>query len=109
MSLYEQLKQLFPEHTPAEEPQKEAPKEAFFLQSAPLLCKFEKRNGKPQTLIEGYNGADSDFKKLTQLLKTSLSVGGSYKNEVIIIQGNYRDRIMEILKQKGFNVKRVGG
>ena len=52
---------------------------------------------------------NSDFKILTKELKTTLGVGGSFKNETIIIQGDYRDKIMQILKEKGFKVKRVGG
>ena len=77
--------------------------------TTPIICKYEKRKGKPITILEGYNGADEDFKKLAQHLKTNLSVGGSYKHERIIIQGDYRDKIMEILVEIGFNVKRVGG
>ena len=50
-----------------------------------------------------------DFKILAKEIKTKLSVGGSFKNESIIIQGDYRDKIMEILQNKGFSVKRVGG
>ena len=48
-------------------------------------------------------------KKLAKEIKTKLSVGGSYKDDKIIIQGDYRNEIMEILKAKGFKVKRVGG
>ena len=59
--------------------------------------------------MEGYNGAIDDFKILAKELKTTLSVGGSFKDDKIIIQGDFRDKIMQILKQKGFNVKRVGG
>lgn len=106
--LQEQLKKLFPEHIQETEEQTEE-KHSIWLQDEPLLCKYEKRNGKPQIIIEGYTGADSDFKILTKELKTTLGVGGSFKNETIIIQGDYRDKIMQILKEKGFKVKRVGG
>lgn len=108
MDLKDQLKNLFPEHTPREAP-KETPKKDLWMQEDPIICKYEKRKGKPITILEGYTGADADFKKLAKELKTSLSVGGSFKDNKIIIQGDYRDRIMAILKEKGFSVKRVGG
>jgi translation initiation factor 1 len=79
------------------------------MQEDPILCKYEKRKGKPVTILEGYTGAMEDFKILAKELKTALSVGGSFKDDKIIIQGDYRDKIMQILKQKGFTVKRVGG
>ena len=109
MDLGDQLKNLFPDHVPAEEPESNKEKPAYWLQDAPIICKYEKRKGKPVTILEGYNGADSDFKKLTKDLKTLLGVGGSFKNETIIIQGDYRDKIMDFLKESGFSVKRVGG
>lgn len=109
MDLQDQLKNLFPDHVPSEPEQKKEEKSDFWIQDEALLCKFERRRGKVNTIIEGYNGADVDFKELTRQLKNHLSVGGSYKNEQIIIQGDYRDRIMDFLKEKGFNVKRVGG
>lgn len=108
MDLSDQLKNLFPEHVPSKEEQA-SQKQDIWLQDDPIICKYEKRKGKPITILEGYNGADSDFKKLAKELKTRLSVGGSFKNDSIIIQGDYRDQIMEILKEKGFKVKRVGG
>ncbi|MDY0779293.1 translation initiation factor [Tenacibaculum sp. IB213877] len=107
MDLQDQLKNLFPEHK-FEEPAAEK-KPDVWLQDEPIICKYEKRKGKPITILEGYNGATEDFKKLTKEIKTKLSVGGSFKDEKIIIQGDYRDKIMELLKNKGFNVKRVGG
>ena len=108
MDFKDQLKNLFPDHIIEDEPVK-VNKSNIWLQDEPLLCKYEKSKGKPITIIEGYNGAVKDFKILAKEIKTKLSVGGSFKNESIIIQGDYRDKIMEILQNKGFSVKRVGG
>jgi len=107
-SLEDQLKNLFPDHEPNEVSETEA-ESTLWLQNEPLICKYEKRKGKPITIIEGYTGADSDFKILAKEIKQLLSVGGSFKNEQIIIQGDYRDKIMAFLKDKGFKIKRVGG
>jgi len=109
MDLQDQLKNLFPDHTTAPTDTSEDSKDSLWVQEDPILCKYEKRKGKPITILEGYTGATEDFKKLAKELKTKLSVGGSFKDNKIIIQGDYRDKIMAILKEKGFNVKRVGG
>ena len=109
MDLKDQLKQLFPDHKAEIDKEEKIEKSEFWIQDEPLVCKYEKRKGKPITIIENYNGAPNDFKTLTKSLKSLLSVGGSFKDEKIIIQGNYRDKIMEFLKSKGFQVKRVGG
>ncbi len=108
MDLQDQLKNLFPEHVPSEEPEN-VEESTIWLQDEPMICKYEKRKGKATTIIEGYTGATSDFKQLAKEIKKLLSVGGSFKNEQIIIQGDYRDKIMSFLKDKGFKVKRVGG
>lgn len=111
MDLQDQLKNLFPDHQTNEEAN-EAQNETsdlLWVQDEPLLCKYEKRKGKPITIIDGYTGATEDFKKLAKDLKVALGVGGSFKNEQIIIQGDYRVKIMELLKEIGFKVKRVGG
>ncbi|MDX1363504.1 translation initiation factor [Arenibacter latericius] len=109
MDLKDQLKNLFPDHQIEENEKETKEEDGIWLQDNPIICKYEKRKGKPITILEGYTGADSDFKKLAKELKTKLSVGGTIKDETIIIQGDYRDKIMEILKNKGFKVKRVGG
>ena len=110
MDLKDQLKNLCPDHPDPDQGNEEtAPEDTLWKQEAPILCRFEKRRGKPVTVLEGYTGADSDFKKLCRDLKQRLGVGGSWKDELIIIQGDYRDKIMDILKEMGFRVKRVGG
>ncbi|SFD40189.1 translation initiation factor [Algibacter pectinivorans] len=109
MDLQDQLKNLFPEHVEEETPSEINDSENIWMQDDPILCKYEKRKGKPITILEGYTGATEDFKILAKEIKTKLSVGGSFKDDKIIIQGDYRDKIMQMLKDKGFNVKRVGG
>ena len=79
------------------------------MQDDPIICKYEKRKGKPITILEGYNGSKEDFKTLAKTLKKNLSVGGGIKDDAIIIQGDYRDKIMQLLSGMGFKVKRVGG
>ncbi|MCK5401482.1 MAG: translation initiation factor [Flavobacteriaceae bacterium] len=109
MDLQDQLKNLFPGHSPIESTEDIKESQKIWIQHEPIICKYEKRKGKPITILEGYTGATDDFKNLAKELKKKLSVGGSFKDDKIIIQGNYRDKIMQILKEKGFAVKRVGG
>ena len=109
MDLQDQLKKLFPDHQPSEPEETTESDHGIWLQDDPIICKYEKRKGKPVTILEGYTGATEDFKALAKELKKTLGVGGSFKDDTIIIQGDYRDDIMTILKDKGFRVKRVGG
>jgi translation initiation factor 1 len=107
MDLRDQLKNLFPEH---EEQDFEMPEEKL-EQKNPLICKFEKkgRNGKPVTLIEGFEGTDDELKNISKKIKTTLGIGGSEKDGIIVIQGDNRDKIMKILQDLGYKTKRVGG
>ena len=109
MDLKDQLKNLFPDHEMTPEALIEELAHELYIQNEALICKYERRKGKPTTIIEGYEGSDEDFKILAKEIKTKLSVGGTFKEESIIIQGDFRVKIMEFLKDKGFKVKRVGG
>lgn len=110
MSLEDQLKKLFPDHEVSNEPEATEEKDhELFVQKEPMICKYEKRKGKPTTIISGYEGEDEDFKILAKEIKSKFAVGGSFKEGEIIIQGDYRDKIMKFLQEKGFKTKRVGG
>ena len=65
--------------------------------------------GKTVTLVKGFVGSDADLGELARLLKTRCGVGGAAKDGEIIIQGDHRDRVVEILAKAGYKCKKAGG
>ena len=73
------------------------------------VCIDKHRGGKIAVIIKGFIGTADDLKALGKILKAKCGVGGSAKNGEIIIQGDLRDKVMDILAKEGYNYKRVGG
>ena len=73
------------------------------------VCIDKHRAGKIAVIIKDFVGTTDDLKSLGKMIKAKCGVGGSAKNGEIIIQGNVRDKVMEILQKEGYNYKRVGG
>ncbi|KXK47777.1 MAG: translation initiation factor eIF-1/SUI1-like protein [Bacteroidetes bacterium OLB10] len=74
-----------------------------------VLRDSKQRGGKTVTLIRGFVGSEDDLEKLTKLLKTKCGTGGSTKDGEIIIQGDKREQVMEILLKEGYRAKKAGG
>ena len=78
-----------------------------YLQKEPLhiLTDRKGRNGKTATIIEGFTIQKEEVEEIARKLKQNLGVGGSYRNNEILIQGDYKEKVKILLQQFGFKIK----
>ena len=74
-----------------------------------IFLEKKHRGGKTANVIKGFVGSQDDLEVLGKLLKTKLGTGGSAKDGEIIIQGDFRDKILQMLLEKGYKAKKAGG
>ncbi|MEA3497646.1 MAG: translation initiation factor [Campylobacterota bacterium] len=70
-----------------------------------LVFTFEKRKGKPVTLVGRFFMSDKEKKEVLKLLKTKIGCGGTVKDEWIEVQGDKKDKIIEILEKDGWKFR----
>ncbi len=85
--------------------QEEEEAATLLTQQQRLRVRIEKkgRGGKIVTLISGFVGSSSDLSQLAKTLKTKCGVGGSVKDGEILVQGDFRQRVIDLLKNLGYS------
>ena len=75
----------------------------------PLKVQFDKRNrrGKVVTLISGFIGPERELEALARVLKLKCGVGGSVKDGEIVLQGDFRQKALDILHKEGYAKSRI--
>ncbi len=73
--------------------------------SQKLRVRIEKngRGGKTVTIVSGFVGSEDDLKELGKALKSKCGVGGSAKDGEVLVQGDFKQRVIEILRTMGYS------
>ena len=95
------LEDFKPEHAP------EANETKIRYENQLLRIELDKRKGKPATLVTEFQGTDDELKELAKVLKNKCAAGGSQRDGEILIQGDFRVKVAEILQNMGFKVRKI--